>query len=120
MPTAADCCSYARECEAWAARPYDEQDCKIFLEMAKAWVELALKEQSAYRTTSPAKPGREDRQPAAAYAPQAARNPTTWIRKLRLAGCWAGSRAAARSMEESPVSPASRRPAYQIHQASSR
>jgi hypothetical protein len=58
MPTAADCWSYARECEAWTARLYDEQDRKIFLEMAKAWVELALKEQSAFRTTSVAKPGR--------------------------------------------------------------
>ena len=82
MPTAADCWAYARECQAWAARLYDEQDRKIFLEMAKALVELALKEQSAFRTTSSAKPGREDRQPALHILRGRLENP----------GCGSGSR----------------------------
>jgi hypothetical protein len=113
MPTAAECWSFARECEAWAAALRQEQDRKIFLEMAKAWVELALKEQCAFRTKLAAKPGDDERQPPTRSKPVA------WIRRLRLGG-WAGSRAAARPMEESPVSPASRRLMYQIRQVSRR
>jgi hypothetical protein len=33
-----------------ATEVYHEQDRKVFLEMAKVWMELALKEKSAFRT----------------------------------------------------------------------
>ena len=36
--------AYARECEYWATNMHDEQDRQIFLEMAGAWSELALKQ----------------------------------------------------------------------------
>jgi hypothetical protein len=41
--------SCARECEHWATKIADGQDRKIFFDMAKVWVELALKEQSAFK-----------------------------------------------------------------------
>jgi hypothetical protein len=47
--TASDFWSYARECELWATKLADEADCRIFFEMAKAWEQLARKEQSVYR-----------------------------------------------------------------------
>lgn len=46
MARAAEYWSYARECEHWATEIYDEQDRKLFLEMVKAWAQLALKEQN--------------------------------------------------------------------------
>ena len=50
MPRASEYWSYACECEHWATKTPDGQDRKIFFDMAKAWVELALKEQSALKT----------------------------------------------------------------------
>ena len=50
MARAAEYWSYARECEHWATDVYDEQDRKVFLELAEAWTKLALKEQGAFRT----------------------------------------------------------------------
>jgi hypothetical protein len=49
MARATDYWSYARECEHWAAAVTDEQDRRIFLDMASAWVKLALEKQSAFR-----------------------------------------------------------------------
>ena len=43
--------AYACECEYWATNMHDEQDRQIFLEMAGAWSELALKQQSAFQNT---------------------------------------------------------------------
>jgi hypothetical protein len=47
MPLASQYWSYARECEIWASEARDEDDRKIFVEMAGAWVRLARKEQGA-------------------------------------------------------------------------
>jgi hypothetical protein len=49
MPRASEYWSYVRECEHWATKTADGQDRKIFFDMAKAWAELALKEQTAFR-----------------------------------------------------------------------
>ena len=38
-----------RECEHWATKTAYGEDRKIFLQMAKAWAELALKEHSAFK-----------------------------------------------------------------------
>jgi hypothetical protein len=51
MRRAAEHWSYARECEHWATKTPNGQDRKIFFDMAKTWVELALKEQSVFQTT---------------------------------------------------------------------
>jgi len=39
--------AYVRECEYWATKMTDDQDRLVFYEMAKAWADLALKEQFA-------------------------------------------------------------------------
>jgi hypothetical protein len=49
MLTTSDFWSYARECELWATKLADEADRRIFYEMAKAWEQLARKEQKAHR-----------------------------------------------------------------------
>ncbi len=49
MPKSASYWAFARECEHWAKSVIDERDRIVFFEMAKAWAELALKEQSAFR-----------------------------------------------------------------------
>jgi hypothetical protein len=49
VPRAAKYWLYVRECEDWAAKVGDEQDRKIFYDMAKDWVELALKEHSTFK-----------------------------------------------------------------------
>ena len=49
MPIALEYWSHARECEHWASKTPDGQDRKIFFDMAKARMELALKEQSAFK-----------------------------------------------------------------------
>jgi hypothetical protein len=43
--------SYVRESEHRATKTADEEDRKIFLQMAKARAELALKEHSAFQIT---------------------------------------------------------------------
>jgi hypothetical protein len=50
MPRAAKYWSYVRECEDWAAKVANEQDRKVFYDMAKEWAELALREQSAFKS----------------------------------------------------------------------
>jgi len=45
MARAAKYWAYVRECEYWAANMADEQDRLVFYDMAKAWGDLALKEQ---------------------------------------------------------------------------
>jgi hypothetical protein len=56
MPLASQYWSYARECDIWASETRDEDDRKIFVEMAGAWVRLARKEQGAsYTSPSTAK-----------------------------------------------------------------
>jgi len=49
MPRASEYWSYVRECEHWATKIANGEDRKIFLQMAKAWAELALKEHSAFK-----------------------------------------------------------------------
>ena len=50
MQRASEYWSFVRECEQWANRIGDEQDRRVFFDMAKAWMELALKEQSAFKS----------------------------------------------------------------------
>ena len=65
--------AYACECEYWATNMHDEQDRQIFLEMAGAWSELALKQQSAFQNTGTRplldKRGGSERAARGAYPP---------------------------------------------------
>ncbi len=85
MPTATDCWSYARECEYWARAVHDEQDRRIFWEMAQAWAALALKEQSAFRPEHP-RADFGDQRPLAAASASRERSvePAAGFRKLRV------------------------------------
>jgi hypothetical protein len=38
---------YARECARWAARTKDQEDQDLFIDMAKAWTNIALVEGDA-------------------------------------------------------------------------
>ena len=49
MPRAAKYWAYVREGELWAKKTPDEQDRKIFYDMAKDWAELALREQTVLK-----------------------------------------------------------------------
>lgn len=60
MPKTADYWSFARECENWAKSVIDERDRIVFFEMAKAWAELALKEQSAFRLAQVPRAGQQE------------------------------------------------------------
>jgi hypothetical protein len=51
LPKAAEYWSYVRECEDWAKRVRDEDDRQVFFAMAKAWAELATKEQGIIKNT---------------------------------------------------------------------
>jgi hypothetical protein len=53
--------AYARECEYRAADMDDEQDRLVLYDMARAWADLALKEQATSQrmSQSPALPSRE-------------------------------------------------------------